>query len=268
VIPDPERIRYWSARAAAYDRLCRRWEIFTRLSSRLVESLPANLLGAVLDIGAGTGLTSGLLLVRHPEAQPILVEPSEEMLALAREHLRGSNARFLAMGLDGDRVRDVRAVAAIASASMHFLEIDAAFEVLSRVVAHGGHVAFNLWWHSWEETADLPPMTDWQAIAEVACRGSGLPAPLPRTRPTIIPKRRVELSDAASRHGFRLVDEQRDEDVVPVAFGLEFDAMDADWPVKGLDPGAREALLARMLELAPKRVEALASTRFLLRKTG
>jgi SAM-dependent methyltransferase len=268
VIPDPERIRYWSARAAAYDRLCRRWDIFTRLSSRLVDSLPADLRGRVLDIGAGTGLTSELLLARRPEAEAVLVEPSQEMLALAREHLRGRGARFLAMGLDGDRVRDVRAVAAVASASMHFLELDAAFEVLSRVVARGGHVAFNLWWHSWEETADLPPMTDWQGIAEAACRESGLPAPLPRTRPVAQPKRRVELSEAASRHGFRLVEEHRDEDVSPVAFGLEFDAMDADWPLQGLAAETREALLARMLELVPKSVEALVSTRFLLQRTG
>lgn len=268
VIPDPERIRLWSERATAYDGLCRRWEIFTRLSSRLVEWLPADLRGAVLDIGAGTGLTSELLLACHPRVEAILVEPSEAMLDLARRHLVGRQAQFLAMGLDGPQVRDVRAVAAVASASMHFLELDAAFGVLARVVARGGHVAFNFWWHSWEETADLACMTEWQGIAEAACRASGLPAPRPRTRSMARARRRVELTEAASQHGFHLLAERRDEDVVPVAFGLDFDAMDADWPVEGLSAQGREALLAKMLALAPRQADALVSTRFLLQRAG
>jgi hypothetical protein len=39
VIPDPETVRFWQARAQAYDRLCRRWEIFSLLSTRLVDLL-------------------------------------------------------------------------------------------------------------------------------------------------------------------------------------------------------------------------------------
>ena len=47
VKPDPEKLRFWEARAAAYDRLCRRWEIFSELSNRLIDLLPADLHGAV-----------------------------------------------------------------------------------------------------------------------------------------------------------------------------------------------------------------------------
>ena len=63
---DPEIIRIWEGRAAAYDRLCHAQALFTLLSNRLIDMLPEDLQGAVLDIGAGSGLTSELLLARHP----------------------------------------------------------------------------------------------------------------------------------------------------------------------------------------------------------
>ena len=55
--PDPKKVSVWEARAPAYDHLCRRWEIFPLLSNRLIDLLPADLEGSVLDIGAGSGLT-------------------------------------------------------------------------------------------------------------------------------------------------------------------------------------------------------------------
>jgi hypothetical protein len=48
MIPDPEKVRVWEARAPAYDRLCRRWEIFSLLSNRLIDLLPTRLQGPVL----------------------------------------------------------------------------------------------------------------------------------------------------------------------------------------------------------------------------
>ena len=58
MLVDADKVRLWSARAPAYDALCRRWAIFAALSDRLIEWLPADLQGTVLDIGAGSGLTS------------------------------------------------------------------------------------------------------------------------------------------------------------------------------------------------------------------
>jgi len=54
--PDPEKVRIWEARAPAYDRLCHHWDIFSLLSNRLIDLLPKDLQGPVLDIGAGSGL--------------------------------------------------------------------------------------------------------------------------------------------------------------------------------------------------------------------
>ena len=264
--PDPEKIGFWDVRAAAYDKLCHRWEIFSRLSNRLVDLLPGDLRGPVLDIGSGTGLTSELLLARRPRCQPILIEPSEAMLNLARRNLDGRDAQFLAMGLDGAPVRDLRAVAAIASASMQFVDLEPAFRTLAGIVAPGGHVAFNLWWHHWEETANRNCMMDWQGVADAACVELGIPPfPLP-ARPVPKVKHRAETMDAASAHGFRLCAEHCDEDRTPVAFGLDFYAMDPDWPVNGLSQEPRQVLLTKMLELTQGRLETLVSTRFLFQR--
>ena len=110
--PDPEKVRTWHERARAYDELCRRWDVFTLLSTRLIDMLPTELRGDVLDIGAGSGLTSELLLDRHPNCRAILIEPAQAMIDIARTHLAGRPARFVATGLDGPSVRDLRAVAA------------------------------------------------------------------------------------------------------------------------------------------------------------
>jgi SAM-dependent methyltransferase len=265
MIPDPEKVRLWEARAPAYDRLCRRWEIFSLLSNRLIDLLPISLRGPVLDIGAGAGLTSELLLARHPHCEPILIEPSEAMLNVARLNLDGRPARFLAMGLDGDAVRDLHVVAALASASMQFLDLEPAFDRLASIVAPGGHVAFNLWWHHWEETAPRKCMTRWRAVAEAACLDAQLPLP-PSASAAPKSKTRAELTRATGKHGFHLLAEHCDEYPVPIGFGVDYEAMNADWPVKGLAPEVRQALLTKMHELADGVFETLVSTRFLFQK--
>jgi SAM-dependent methyltransferase len=267
VKPDPEKVRFWETRAAAYDRLCRQWEIFSLLSNRLVDLLPADLHGPVLDVGAGSGLTSELLLARHPRCEAILIEPSQAMLDLARRNLVGHRAQFLPMGLDRAAVRDLHAIAAVASASMQFVDLDPAFGALAKMVEPGGHVAFNLWYHHWEETADLQCMRASDAIIEAACLDAKLPLP-PRNASSPKPKTRSELTSASRTHGFRLVAEQRDEDSTPLAFGVDFDAMSPDWPVKALAPDVRQAVLTKMYDFAHGQFENLVSTRFLFERTS
>jgi SAM-dependent methyltransferase len=266
VIPDPEKVRFWQARAQAYDRLCRKWEIFSLLSTRLIDLLPAGLQGPVLDIGAGSGLTSELLLARRPHCQAILIDPSRAMLDIARLSLAGRPARFFVMGLDEAPARDIHADAAVASVSMQFLDLEPAFAVLARVIAAGGHVAFNLWWHHWEGTADREGMSGWLSIAQTACREAQLP-PLPDTASTAPKvKTRKEMMSASRQHGFELLSEHRDEDITPVGIGVDYQAMGTDWPMKELEHADRLALLQRMYVIAQGKFETVVSTRFLFQK--
>ncbi|WP_260691726.1 methyltransferase domain-containing protein [Rhizobium leguminosarum] len=46
----------------------------------------------VLDLGAGTGLFTAMVLARHPDAQIHLVDASEKMLEQARQRFNGSPA--------------------------------------------------------------------------------------------------------------------------------------------------------------------------------
>ena len=47
----------------------------------------------VLDLGAGTGLLSGMILERFPESEILMADISEGMLARAEKRFRGSGAR-------------------------------------------------------------------------------------------------------------------------------------------------------------------------------
>jgi len=288
-MPQPQTVANWSAKAEAYERLSNRWEIFRKLSQRLVEMLPKEMRGAVLDIGGGAGLTSQILLARFPGCESILVEPAENMIRIAGRKLAGQRVRFLNMGLgeaadfceaargeavtpgsaaDRGKVAEsgLRAMAAVASVSMQFLNLDEALGVLARVLAPGGHFAFNLWYHHWEETSRIPGMREWRAAAEVVCREAGLAAPAESAKKLQPAKTRPELELACERHGFRLLAEHRDSDLTPSRFGVDDEAMNPDWPLPGGAPHVREDLLRRMHELLADQCEPLVSTRFLLRK--
>jgi hypothetical protein len=110
-------------------------------------------------------------------------------------------------------------------------------------------------------------MTGWRAVAETVCQEAELPLHV-LAPPTPIPKTRIELTNASRRHGFQLLSEHRDEYPTPISFGADFQAMDPNWPVKGCAPEVREALLARIHELAQGKLEPLVSTRFLFQKTS
>lgn len=260
--PDPETVRVWEDRAEAYDRLCHRWEIFTLLSSRLIDMLPADLEGPVLDLGAGSGLTTELLLARHPRCNSILLDPAAAMIEIARRNLAGRAADFHVASIEAAPALGIRAAAAVSSASMQFLEFEPAFAALERIIEPRGRFVFNLWNHHWEETAASNGMAEWHAIARAVCDAAGvagLPEPVPPKNP---PKTRRDLMSTSGRHGFQRVEEHRDEDHAPVARGIDFMAMTSDWPVKGLSPELRESLLQAMFDRAAGSNEPVVSTRF------
>ena len=267
MMPHPQTVANWSAKAEAYERLSQRWEIFRKLSQRLVGMLPVEMRGTVLDIGGGAGLTSEILLARFPDCESILIEPAKNMLDIARRKLAGQRVRLLNMGLGEAAEGGLRAMAAVASLSMQFLNLDEALGVLARVLAPGGRFAFNLWYHHWEETAHIPGMREWRAAAEAACREAGLAAPAESAKKLQSAKMRAELQHACQRHGFRLLAEHRDTDLTPSGFGVDDEAMNPDWPVPVCEPHRREGLLRRMHELLADQCESLVSTRFLLGKT-
>jgi hypothetical protein len=110
-------------------------------------------------------------------------------------------------------------------------------------------------------------MTGWQAVAQTACLEAKLP-PLQAPASSVPkPKTRIELTSASRQHGFQLISEHCDEYLTPIGFGVDYQAMDPDWPVKGYAQGDRHALLTKMQKLAQGKFETMVSTRFLFRRT-
>jgi hypothetical protein len=99
-------------------------------------------------------------------------------------------------------------------------------------------------------------------IAQAVCREAGLDVD-PAASPAPVPKTRAQLMSATRGHGFQLLAEHRDHDLSPVAYGVDFMAMDKKWPAPGLEPSARDALLRKMHQRAEGKFESIGSTRFL-----
>jgi tRNA (cmo5U34)-methyltransferase len=88
----PDATALFGAHAATYDA-ARRALIppFDRFYGAAIDALElgGEPLGRVLDLGAGTGLLSGMVAAAHPDAELVLVDGAPAMLDLARERLRG-----------------------------------------------------------------------------------------------------------------------------------------------------------------------------------
>jgi len=85
--------RHFDAVANDYDRQRRKlipcFDDFYGVALSLVET--DNPSPHILDLGAGTGLFSGMVLQKYPNARLTLVDFSEKMLEKARERFRGSD---------------------------------------------------------------------------------------------------------------------------------------------------------------------------------
>jgi len=89
----PDARQVFDGAAAGYDALRRQlipcFDGFYGMALDLLDFAP----GAaprILDVGAGTGLLSGMVKARWPAARLTLLDFSEEMLARARERFRGA----------------------------------------------------------------------------------------------------------------------------------------------------------------------------------
>lgn len=75
---------YWDASAAYLESIRRELPLYDRLQDQLIKATYGVAVRRILDLGAGTGETSRRALEAYPDAELIAIDPSEDLLQIAR----------------------------------------------------------------------------------------------------------------------------------------------------------------------------------------
>jgi SAM-dependent methyltransferase len=258
-------VALWSERAWAYNQLIEDWPIFTDLADRLVDMIDAPRMESVLDLGAGTGLLAQRVLDMYPKTEVHIMEPSEAMLALAERRL-GHKVRYHRGMAEGPFEAGLTVSTVLSSACMHLVELDRAMEHLAPLIRSGGNFCFNLWWHSFSETALDGDMKDWwrpameEILEQDGYRSPKWPEPSLRR-----PHSRNSLRELGKRFGFEVASIDIDEDRISKRFAVDFMAMDKHWPVEELG-GKRKDIIQRIKDQI-EGDERMRTVRVLFKKT-
>lgn len=253
----------WHERAHAYDNLIKRWPIFTELVGRLLELLPNNFDGHAIDIGGGSGLLTEHLLEKCPNAHVTLVEPANEMRALASRRL-GNRVEIKDLTSDHLNKIDLVADAAFSSASFHLMNEETTLPSVASILKKHSVFAANLWGHSFNETIDQDQKIDWMKFIDQALNEFDLP---PMRRPKKV-ARRVKSSEGlrkiGKRYGLHLIETKMVTDKIDTQFNIEFAAMDLNF-LNQIELGMRKQVIARALKLC-RGVDTITSVDLIFKK--
>lgn len=257
-------IQSWQDRAQAYQTVTEHYPLFSQLSERLVDLLPAPFTGTLIDLAAGAGLSSVCVLERHPGAQVYLVEPAQAMLDLALQRVGARIIGHAQLAAEQLGTLAVQADAVVCSAAMHLLDETQVFPQVAHCLKPGGVFVYNLWWHSWEATAHIDFGPHWravlgQALAEVGEASDVLPVP---SRPRV--RTAQAFSQAADQAGLAIVQTIVDTDQLPLRFFIDFAAMSETF-LSALTPARRDLVLKRAQAKATQLVD-IQTTRFVLQR--
>jgi len=241
-------VNSWHNRAVAYDAFISRWPLFTDMADQLVDSLPDDYSGHTLDLAGGSGLLSERLLIRHPLARITLMEPAKNMIELA-VHRLGNNVTFVHATAEQLGSHPLSADAVLCNAAFHLMDEEIVFPAIAKVLNPGGICSFNLWGHSFDETAKFEYMVDWLSFVKKAMQEQG--EHLPTHSPHIAPRARSiqGLQSIAERCGLALYKYMITEHRTHARFGIEFAAMSENF-LKQLEPQKRLDVINRAIELS------------------
>ena len=240
-------IRSWHVRAHAYDKLIGRWSIFTYMIDRLLEFIPKEFDGHALDIAGGSGLLAERLLGRYPKARVTLVEPAEEMRALATRRL-GDRIKIRNVTSDQLDKLGFTADAALCSASFHLMNEETTLPSVASVLKKGSVFAVNLWGHSFEETIALDQKVEWMQFVDQALGEFDQP---PMHRPKK-PARKIKSTDGLRNIGevcgLHLIEKKIVTAEIKTQFNIEFAAMDFNF-LNQVSTEIRKLVIDRALQL-------------------
>jgi len=242
-----EVINSWHVRARAYDKLIKRWPIFTNMVNRLLEFIPEEFVGHALDIAGGSGLLAEHFLRRSPNAHMTLVEPAEGMRALASRRL-GNRIEIKDATSDKLDKLGLTADAALCSASFHLMNEETTLPSVASVLKKGSVFAVNLWGHSFDETINLEQKVDWMKFIDQALSEFDLPSMNRPKKNTPRIKSKEGLRKIGKSCGLHLRETNIVTTEIKTQFSIEFAAMDFNF-LNQVEKGIREQVIARALEL-------------------
>ena len=240
-------IRSWHERAHAYNKLIDRWPVFTQMVNRLLACMPEEFNGHALDIAGGSGLLSQHLLKKFPNARVTLVEPAENMRALALRRL-GDQIEIQNVTCDKLDTLNIIADAALCSAAFHLMDEQSTLPSVATALKPGAMFAVNLWGHSFDETATLDRKMNWTQFVDEALIESNLPPMKHSKKPMQKVKCEVELNKIGAQCGLHLVGKTIVTDEIATSFNIEFAALNSSFP-HPMSVETRAQVINRAIEL-------------------
>jgi SAM-dependent methyltransferase len=273
-------INSWHERADAYERLIGRYRIFTDMAMtlvRLVEKSDA----IVLDLAAGTGLVSRLLLERGrlSASSLYLIEPARQMCVHARKHLPQSYIYQIAAEdcLSIGELRRGSFDFVVCNASMHLMCEEEIFPIVEQLLKpRSGSFLYTLWYHAFDETANDGDNEEFEDCVNQALSFHEYPKYFSRDRSLPSASGRVlrsrnYLEETAEKFGLRLDSCEIFRDRIDMQFDLDFLLMRPDWldehltnyewTQKGTSPTSKQSIIDKIEELIRDKSSKIAFVR-------
>lgn len=242
-----EIIQSWHDRAQAYHALIARWPIFIELVNRLLKFIPNDFHGHALDIAGGSGLLSKRLLENHPTARVTLIEPAENMRALALQHL-DNRIEVIDATSDSLDTLSINADAALCSASFHLMNEAMVLPSVAAVLNTGSIFAVNCWGHSFDEAIELNQKEDWMNIIDQSLSEFDQPSMRRPNKTEPLIKNSKELEQIGISCGLDLVKTKIVTTEIETKFSIEFAAMDSNF-LSHVKNDLRTHVIQRALDL-------------------
>lgn len=256
-------IRSWHDRAHAYDKLIRRWPIFTSMADRLFECLSTEFSGYALDIGGGSGLVAERLLNKHPKACITIAEPAAEMRVLASRRL---DNQVQIKDITSDKLDKLNVTfdVAFCSASFHLMNEKTTLPSVASILRQGSIFSTNLWGHSFDEAKDLNQKVDWMQFVDHALAEFDQP-PMHRPKnPACKIKSTNGLRKIGEACGLHLLETKIITEEIETQFNIEFAAMNSNF-LNQIETELRALIIDRALQLC-RGVDIISSVDFKFEK--
>ena len=236
-----QTIDSWHLRADAYEILVNNHRIFTDMAMGLVEFVQKNQTTdcRILDLAAGTGLISKLLL-QHLHISPsslYLVEPAARMCEHARKNIQTPHVYQLTAEdclSTSDLPRDYFDFI-LCNASMHLMSENDIYPIVSKLLkTNRSYFLYTLWYHAFDETQCYDRDEEYERCIDQALNCFNYPKYSKDDKQKSKRRSRRYLAETAEKNGLQLESCRIIMHRIPLEFELDFSLMSPNWLIEHL----------------------------------